>query len=205
MDTATISELARKYPRLLRRQYLFRTQLDHGWAPIVGDLLAKLDAMLDDEQARRLIISKIGEKFGMLYVHADFYERDETGRLDQLDADSSTVKRIKTMLEEASEKSIQICEHCGAESSLQRLAGWVTTLCTSCQAKRQWEPPRCTAHSVALQGQCTTLVHLGMSRTQKLHQRRQPGDSTSARAGFGYHRGQLQQCARQRSPRSPAT
>lgn len=41
------------------------------------------------------------------------------------------------MLEDASTQSAQICEGCGAASSLQRLAGWVTTLCTSCQARRR--------------------------------------------------------------------
>lgn len=82
MSEDTISELARKYPRVLRRKYLFRTHLDFGWTLIVDRLLADLDELLDDEQARRLIISKIGEKFGALHVHADFYDRDEEGRLD---------------------------------------------------------------------------------------------------------------------------
>ena len=139
MGADMIPELALKYPRLFKRGDLSRSWLNPGWAPVVDRLLADLDQLLDDEQANRLVIRKIGEKFGVLHVHADFYERDEAGRLDQLDTDSATARVITKVLEEASAKSAQICERCGAASSLQRLPGWVTTLCTSCQAKRQGE------------------------------------------------------------------
>ena len=137
-----IDELTRKYPRLLRRGYLARSWLNPGWAPIVDRFLADIDELLDDEQARRLIIGKIGEKFGVLYMHADFYERDTDGRLDRLDADSTTARRIQHLLEDARAQSAHTCERCSAASSLQSLAGWATTLCASCRAEQHAELER---------------------------------------------------------------
>lgn len=101
--------------------------------------------MLDDEQARGLVVGKIREKFGVLRVQADLYTRDADGRL-QLDHPSDTHSRLQQeingLVDAASAQSALVCDRCGAPSSVRRIEGWVTTRCDSCLAERQAELER---------------------------------------------------------------
>lgn len=136
-----IARIVAKYQRLFsagRRPH--RSSVPHGWAPIVDDLVGSIDALLDDDQATRFFVFRIGERAGRLRLDTSLFPRDADGNLQPLEplpaADAAVEREILRLIEVAGQRSAETCQGCGVASSLRTVDGYVSTLCDACHAQR---------------------------------------------------------------------
>lgn len=89
-----------------------------GWSKIIDpiiDYIEKYNSTIEKEEDKIKIV-QIKEKFGSLR----FYAHNKTPELIKL-------------IEEAEDKSYNICELCGSEEDIGQIAdGWITTCCRKC-------------------------------------------------------------------------
>jgi hypothetical protein len=133
MDKTTqdnpLAGLVAEFPRLFRGQVPGRSDLDPGWVDIVRRALRRIDAMLPDEQAAKVNVAQVKEKWGelRLYVFA-------------FDLDRATQERIAGFVKEATAESQMTCAKCGEPGELRTDFPHVQTLCDTHAAERG-EPP----------------------------------------------------------------
>lgn len=133
MDRTTqdnpLPDLAAEFPRLFRGQVPARSDLEPGWVELVRRALARIDAMLTDEQAAQANIAQVKEKWGELRLY--IFARD----LDQ-----ATQERIAGFVKEAAAESQMTCAKCGEPGELRTDFPYAQTLCDTHAAERG-EPP----------------------------------------------------------------
>lgn len=113
------AELVKKYPNLYKDYHGDMTQTcmtwgmecGDGWFKLIDELSAKLEPL-------GVVAAQVKEKYGGLrfYIH--------TGSDEAFD-----------LIEEAENKSYEICEQCG-EKGKARGGGWIMTLCDKCDEAR---------------------------------------------------------------------
>lgn len=111
-----IDELVVKYPKIFGTGAGYRGQGCHpevgdGWYTLLDELCAKLQQNADacDSQPKAV---QVKEKFGTLRFYIDI-GTDEQNK----------------MIDEAEDKSHELCEVCGAKGSPTK-SDWIKTLCT---------------------------------------------------------------------------
>ena len=136
-----------RFPRLFHGKFpRVMSSLPHSWIELVTRLFVDLDAMLDDEQARRMQIIQLKEKFAGLCVYWSL-GKEKTSIIDIIGVDS--VQRLRTYPRKPSEAFAQItarvgqaedeaartCQRCGNGGATSNQAGgWLVTLCEACRA-----------------------------------------------------------------------
>ena len=93
---------------------LIGAEIGKGWWPLVEPIYDKIQAL--NVQGAQIEISQIKENFGSLCILVN-----------------NAPGEIMTMIRDAEEKSIHICEHCGKPA--QRVSNeysWIYTLCSDC-------------------------------------------------------------------------
>lgn len=104
-------------PTLQSNLMAFGFACDKGWYPLIYETLDKIQAIVDRDNLN-LEITQVKEKRGELRIYISNYT-DEIG--DAID--------------EATRKSITICEQCGKEGGLVEIGGWCKSLCPECLEK----------------------------------------------------------------------
>lgn len=89
-----------------------------GWYPLIEETLDKIEALLPEDSDFEIL--QVKEKWGMLEIYTN-WSTDE----------------IDDIITSAREKSIKICEACGAPGNLMVNNGWYVTLCAECDEKRR--------------------------------------------------------------------
>jgi hypothetical protein len=118
--------LARAYPDLfvdawMNPQDQWSLACGEGWREILEDLLSDLRIIAREERVP-IAIRLVKEKLGVLRVYAEPYN-----------------ERIEDRIEAATDASAHVCEGCGRPSERRSLAGWITTRCEACLARRAEE------------------------------------------------------------------
>jgi hypothetical protein len=132
MNAENTRKLLEKFPHLYREYHLPMTEtcmcwgFEHGdgWFQILWDLSEKIGKLLETktlEQKSLFAVDQVKEKYGTLR----FYYHGWGGCFEE----------IEPLVEEAEALSAQTCEYCG-KPGMTREAGWLVTLCDSCQESR---------------------------------------------------------------------
>lgn len=98
---------------------LFGQEIGKGWLPLVEPILNRINEL--NKQGANITITQVKEKWGELCVYL-----------------SSYTPELEEMIDEATRKSVTICENCGKPA--QRVwgnYGWIYTLCPDCLAARK--------------------------------------------------------------------
>ncbi len=98
---------------------LFGLEVGKGWLPLVEPIVNRIQEL--NEQGADIEIVQVKEKWGELCIYL-----------------SSYTPELKAMVDEATRKSVSICENCGKPA--QRVWGnyhWVYTLCPKCLKARK--------------------------------------------------------------------
>ena len=142
-----IDALVARFPRLFRSKHpRVWSDLPQGWTELADQLFADLDAMLDDDAARRFEVVQIKEKFAGLRVYwalgeeqtlvMDILSARATQRVDQTPAEPSPLfDRIAARVRLAGEESATTCQRCGNSGATAGGSGWIVTLCETCRRK----------------------------------------------------------------------
>ena len=132
---AALDDLIQRHPRLFRGEFpAIASWVPEGWARLVEELFRKLEALLDDEQAARLEIRQIKEKFGSLRVYAQLHPGP--GATELSEGDAPLHQHVIRLVHEAETCTLHVCDSCGAPSEIRSFAGWMTTRCDRCLAQR---------------------------------------------------------------------
>lgn len=124
-----LTGLVAEFPRLFRGQVPARSDLDPGWVDIVRRALQRIDAMLTDEQAAKVNIAQVKEKWGELRLYVFARELDQ-----------ATQDTIAGLVREAIAEAQKACAKCGQPGDLRTDFHYVQTLCDTHAAERG-EPP----------------------------------------------------------------
>ncbi len=142
-----IDHLVARFPRLFKGKHSrVWSDLPQGWSELTGRLLTDLDAMLDDDAARRFEVIQIKEKFARLRVYwqlvqeqtlvMDLHDAGSVQRIDTVPAKPTVLfDQIKARVQHAVEEAATTCQRCGNGSAGANASGWIVTLCASCRAK----------------------------------------------------------------------
>ena len=132
---AALDDLIQRHPRLFRGEFpAIASWVPKGWTPLVEELFRDLEALLDDEQAARLEIRQIKEKFGSLRVYTQLHP--SPGSTELSEADVALHRQVMRLVHEAEKRTLRVCDSCGAPSEIRSFAGWMTTRCDRCLAAR---------------------------------------------------------------------
>jgi hypothetical protein len=105
------------YPVNLNTPYeLFGAKVGKGWVPLIEPIIERVREL--NKAGANVKISQIKEKWGSLTIYFD-----------------SAPEELWEMAHEAAEKSMMICEHCGAPATLTEVNGWLYTRCPDCLEK----------------------------------------------------------------------
>ena len=104
-------------PTLQSNLMAFGFACDKGWYPLIYETLDKIQAIVDRNNLD-LEITQVKEKYGELIIYT-----------------SSYTKEIDKIIQDATDKSITICEQCNKEGRLVQIGGWRKTLCPECLEK----------------------------------------------------------------------
>lgn len=142
-----IDALVAHFPRLFKGQHpRVWSDLPQGWTKLTHRLFADLDAILDDEAAKRFEVIQVKEKYAGLRVYWSLGEEEtlvldilgsgSRQRLDKGPAEPTALfNRIRTRVQQAAEEAGTICQRCGNGSASAGGSGWITTLCEACRRK----------------------------------------------------------------------
>lgn len=130
----SVLSLIEKYPRLFSGDSIFWSYVTEGWVGIVDKLLGDIDKLLSDEEARKLEIKQVKEKFGTLrfyssYPDDDDDDDDEAREPTRADAIRSAILALVRAAEAESEVT---CETCGQPGILR---------------ETQWRSVKCDQHA----------------------------------------------------------
>lgn len=101
-------------PTLRNNLMMWGFMCDEGWFPLIYTTLDKIQEVVD-KTGIDLEITEIKEKYGELRIYT-----------------SSSTDEIDEIIQEATAKSIHICERCGREGELREIHGWYKTMCEEC-------------------------------------------------------------------------
>ena len=144
-----IDALVARFPRLFRGQHPpVWSDLPQGWTELADQLFADLDAMLDDEAAKRFEVIQVKEKYAGLRVYwslgeeetlvLDIHGSGSTQRLDKGPAKPTALfDRIKGRVKQACEEAATTCQRCGNGIASAGGSGWIVTLCGTCRTKAE--------------------------------------------------------------------
>ena len=96
---------------------MFGIECGKGWENLYQPILDKIDE-INKSGEKTIEVTQVKEKFGRLEIYVNKY----TDELTEL-------------IEDASEKSIHICEECGKPAESFTEGGWIYTLCNECYNK----------------------------------------------------------------------
>lgn len=140
-----IDALVARFPRLFKgRHPRVWSDLPQGWIELTDRLFADLDAMLDDDAARRFGVIQIKEKYAALRVYWQLGKEQTLvmdlhgpGSVQRVDtgpaAPTALFDRIKDRVKQAGEQADSTCQRCGNGGGAANASGWIVTLCASCQ------------------------------------------------------------------------
>ena len=89
-----------------------------GWYELIWELLHDIRKQCK-KKLLKCRVSQIKEKYGGLRLYYDAWSKAEDARFDD---------EIDNLIKEAEDKSLTICEECGAPGSIRK-GGWINTLC----------------------------------------------------------------------------
>ena len=99
---------------------LFGVECDKGWNDLirpVADYLMEYNKDKPEEEQMRFL--QIKEKWGLLDIELNFFD-----------------KKMSELVEQASEDSYNVCETCGSREKVGTVeSGWITTTCLDCARK----------------------------------------------------------------------
>ena len=142
-----IDALVARFPRLFHgRQPRVWSDLPQGWTELADQLFEDLDAMLDDEAAKRFEVVQIKEKFAGLRVYWQLGKEQTTvldiigsGAVQRLDKGpakpTALFDRIRARVQEAGEEAATTCQRCGNGSAEANSSGYFVTLCGTCRTQ----------------------------------------------------------------------
>jgi len=142
-----IDALVARFPRLFRSKHpRVWSDLPQGWTELADQLFADLDAMLDDDAARRFEVVQIKEKFAGLRVYWELGKEQtlvmdiiDTGSVQRVDKGpakpTALFDRIRDRVKRAGEQAATTCQRCGNGSASAGGSGWIVTLCETCRRK----------------------------------------------------------------------
>jgi hypothetical protein len=111
----TPDELFARHPTLLR---LLRNNVSvgPGWLPLVDGLCAALDRLSARlPLSQRPAFTNVSQRHGLLRVSLD-----------------TAWPAMWSCVEDAEDRSGEVCEQCGAPGETQDVRGWIYTLCDRC-------------------------------------------------------------------------
>ena len=88
-----------------------------GWRPIVENIAEELD------KTKNVYFLQVKEKLGGLRIYLD-----------------GSTDKLKDMIKDAEEESLQTCEECGTKADVTTEGSWIKTLCQTCRNKRYKKP-----------------------------------------------------------------
>lgn len=98
----TLPQLIQTFPRLFKgKQPRSSSEVGQGWYELVKLLCKDIDESLNDEELAQFEVLQIKEKFGSLRFYFKASENMRT--------------KIRDLILEAYEKSLFICDQCGAD------------------------------------------------------------------------------------------
>lgn len=97
---------------------LFGIECEAGWYQLLIPILEYIVKYNSEHEDSKISITQIKEKYGELRVYVDH------GTSELFD-----------MIEDATDKSLEICEVCGKPGKLRDIRGWLYTRCDECAKK----------------------------------------------------------------------
>ena len=124
MNRKNQQELINKYPNLFinvdksptESLMCFGLECGEGWFNLIDETCSEIQKTLN---GRKLKFTQIKEKYGGLRIYTNYYIED-----------------IDNILDEAEDKSFEICEECGSKENVKITeTGWIYTRCETCMKK----------------------------------------------------------------------
>lgn len=131
MDEKLDDALVRDFPILYQNRYkncqctcmCWGFECDSGWESLIRELSEKLENYNLKHKKNPVIAQQVKEKYGVLRFY--FYGGDNN---------------INNLIDEAENKSAEICEMCGKEGKLCiKNNYWYKTLCENCKIKLKYD------------------------------------------------------------------
>ena len=99
---------------------LFGIECERGWYPLLQPIIDYIDEYnIGKSEEEMIYIDQIKEKMGTLNVYVSFLTPE-----------------LSRLIDEAEDKSENICEICGSEKNVGSTLGWYITICHDCLKKR---------------------------------------------------------------------
>lgn len=117
-DSRTQDSLRHDWPILFRNGTRFiEYHLPYGWIGLVERLSGKLEKLACTQDTEtKVSVCQVKAKLGGLRYYAD-----------------NTTPEMNVLIDEAENRSLKICERCGADGTRSSYAGWIRTLCDPCK------------------------------------------------------------------------
>jgi NAD-dependent SIR2 family protein deacetylase len=90
----------------------------NGWYELLWNLSQNIDAYLTKNKIKNFKVIQVKEKFGSLRFYTEPY-----------------IEELDSLITQAENQSVYICENCGAQGRQYNINGWVTTICDYCMSK----------------------------------------------------------------------
>ena len=108
-------------PKLENNLMAFGFMCGLGWYPLIYETLDAIQSVVDRDNLD-IEVAEIKEKYGELRIYM-----------------SSYVPEIEEIINEATRKSLEICEICGESGERIDRSGWLMTRCEECLKKESEE------------------------------------------------------------------
>jgi hypothetical protein len=116
-NTKKLMELGKDFihpdPELQKNLMAFGFECGDGWFNLLYQLIEDIKKTNPPEGFE---IFQVKEKFGGLRFYTD-----------------GSTYEIENLIETAENKSVTICERCGADAETKKIKGWYTTICEDCE------------------------------------------------------------------------
>jgi hypothetical protein len=124
--TDPLSALVAAHPALFGGELpRIPSHLPEGWFALVDGLCSDIETLLRN-QAGRIVVAQVKEKFGGLRFYYDWDDADDAGA----DLETSLLKeRVRALVDEARARTTLICQKCGDPATLKLHGGWTAALC----------------------------------------------------------------------------
>ncbi len=138
----SVLSLIDKHPRLFSADSIFWSHVSDGWVGIFDRLLGDIDKLLTDEEAQKLEIKQIKEKFGLLRFYSSYPDDGDTEVEDEAcePTRADVIRATILILVRAAEAESKVtCETCGQPGVL-RETKWRSVKCDQHADSAEPEP-----------------------------------------------------------------
>ena len=106
---------------------LYGFQCSEGWAPLLLEVLGRIEAIIDQSNYSDLAVTQIKEKYAELKIHLNVNISDPAH------------DELRAFIEDAAKRSQKICEWCGEPGEMIEVHHWWRVACENELHRGRWD------------------------------------------------------------------